>query len=532
MGVVKHKRVAGKDTQSLMAMINASTTRALGAKLSHITYEKYAALAKRDDRSVKDDRKHGRHYLSLLEEAGPGDVTCLDLGSTIWTREVKNGEVELALGFRRLVLQARNKKSQELEATEARRFNFLGAKLIIEGFLQYGWDYKSLSRCQSRVMMALFEHIDSTELANGNIEPKKEDSDRQSISGGMPPFPQRPNYANRARKESTFNPQMEASSPPNSPENNVDERPSDYEPNHGVSSGGGGAFDGIPFPRCEATPYSSPSPSAEGDAGDYGPHSEGDLTDSGETTASSTYGETSAESDYPQGLDMLIEATKAFAKVTNKRLGDNGSRYRDSQRRRLNEETEANKSSTNSFLPQAREAGSTSTGDLSQNSLYSAAEGATQSRQQLLPVTQPSQQLGDDARQPPSINNTHLPNTAPLPTEELFNANQNFGINPSALDKPAIDQSPRRTTIPTTNTNTNIRYDPYVGASPSSSPMPEVHYSSQQKDLTSWSGFRTGENPAMLEDIHTSQYSMLADIDTSVYPIFGDNNLKFPSPNT
>lgn len=65
-------------------------------------------------------------------------------------------------------------ESQKLEAAKAQRLNILGAKLIIEGFLRYGWDYEGLSRCQGRVMMALFNHIDRSELAKGNVGPKRE----------------------------------------------------------------------------------------------------------------------------------------------------------------------------------------------------------------------------------------------------------------------------------------------------------------------------------------------------------------------
>lgn len=82
--------------------------------------------------------------------------------------------------------------------------------------------------------------------------------------------------------------------------------------------------------------------------------------------------------------------------------------------------------------------------NLSQDSLYSAAEVATESRQQLFPETQLSQP-GDDVWRSPAVNNTPLPNTAPLPTGNLCDANQNFGINPSVLNKSAFDQSPRRT---------------------------------------------------------------------------------------
>lgn len=118
--------------------------------------------------------------------------------------------------------------------------------------------------------------------------------------------------------------------------------------------GGGQAFDGIPSARCETTPgsdtdgntqRSSPSPSAEGDLSNYGPHPEGDSTDSVETTTSPTpHSETNSEFDNFQRLDMLVEAAKVFAKATNKRPypADSGSQGPDSRRRRLSEEREGN----------------------------------------------------------------------------------------------------------------------------------------------------------------------------------------------
>lgn len=85
-----------------------------------------------------------------------------------------DGKVELALNFRDLVLQARDTESQELEAAKAQRANIFGAKLIIEGLWLYGWDYKELSECRGQIMMALFKHIDKSELARGKVKARRE----------------------------------------------------------------------------------------------------------------------------------------------------------------------------------------------------------------------------------------------------------------------------------------------------------------------------------------------------------------------
>ncbi|KAI1932710.1 hypothetical protein LOZ66_006777, partial [Ophidiomyces ophidiicola] len=82
-----------------------------------------------------------------------------------------------------------------------------------------------------------------------------------------------------------------------------------------------------------------------------------------------------------------------------------------------------------------------------------------------------------------------------------------------------------------TNTNTNHEYDPFVGANPSSSPMSRVHDSNQLREINPWRDIRTGDYPAILDNIHTNQYSMLADIDTSMYSLFGDGNLDCSPPD-
>ncbi|KKZ60777.1 hypothetical protein EMCG_04556 [[Emmonsia] crescens] len=323
-------------------------------------------------------------------------------------------------------------------------------------------------------MMALFNHINRSELAKGNIEPKREAIDRQSVSSRIPPTPRGPNRANRAREGSIFNPQGEASAPPNSPEEDtnegiIEDGPCDYE-NYGTSMGGGGrAFDGIPSARRETTPgsdtddnaenqRSSPSSSggSEGDPGDYGSNPEGDSTDNVETTTSSTpHSETNSEFDNFQRLDMLVEAAKVFAKATNKRPypADSGSQSPDSRRRRLSEKREGNglsgygdNPSTGGVpIPQSGDAGFTSTRNPSsifQDSSYSTAEGETESRQQLFPENQPSQ---PGARRSPRANNTTLLNTAQPPTAVSLELDSNFTLDPTSLDRSALYQSPQST---------------------------------------------------------------------------------------
>ncbi|KAI1956457.1 hypothetical protein LOZ58_006386 [Ophidiomyces ophidiicola] len=98
---------------------------------------------------------------------------------------------------------------------------------------------------------------------------------------------------------------------------------------------------------------------------------------------------------------------------------------------------------------------------------------ATEPRRQSSPENQPSQ-LGCDAQRSPRENDAILPNTARPPAATSSDLDPNFTINPTSLDKSAPYQSPQRTII-RTNTNTNHEYDPFVGANPSSSPMPRGH---------------------------------------------------------
>lgn len=59
----------------------ASTINVPGVRRSTAAIEKYAADSGRKKESIKNDRKYGRHYLSLLQNSGPGDVLCLNLSS-------------------------------------------------------------------------------------------------------------------------------------------------------------------------------------------------------------------------------------------------------------------------------------------------------------------------------------------------------------------------------------------------------------------------------------------------------------------
>ncbi|KAM5446832.1 hypothetical protein McanMca71_006065 [Microsporum canis] len=116
------------------------------------------------------DRSNTRHLLSLLENSGPGDVVCTnDISIVTWTRELLDGEVSLGLQFRGEIFPPSDEETET-----ARRFHLIGARLIINGLVGYGWKHEELSRCQGRVMMALFQHIDRSELAKGNIEPKRD----------------------------------------------------------------------------------------------------------------------------------------------------------------------------------------------------------------------------------------------------------------------------------------------------------------------------------------------------------------------
>ncbi|EGD99971.1 hypothetical protein TESG_07299 [Trichophyton tonsurans CBS 112818] len=325
---------------------------------------------------------------------------------------------------------ARDTESQELEAAKAQRANIFGAKLIIEGLWLYGWDYKELSECRGQIMMALFKHIDKSELARGKVKARREGIDHHSVSGEISPSPWEPDRANGANEESIFNLLRDAPGPPN---NNVTQgivvSPSDRE----ATMGGGSRAPGSDSDNNIETPRSPLSPSAEGYPSDYSSHPRGDSTDSSEKTPSST-----PCPDNSQRLGFLAEVAEAHGQYSKKRPypADNGCCRPVAQQRRLNREAEGNGSE----------------------------KVVTESRQQLFPGTQLSQP-DNNARRSPAANNTLSPNIPLTPTGELYDANQNFGINPSALDKYASDQSPRRTIIPTTNTNIDARQnDPFFGA--------------------------------------------------------------------
>ncbi|KAF3484306.1 uncharacterized protein GIQ15_03630 [Arthroderma uncinatum] len=247
------------------------------------------------------------------------------------------------------------------------------------------------------------------------------------------------------------------------------------------------------------SPFTPPSGRSEGDLSDYGPHPEGDSNDS--ETDPAPPPQTNQGTDTFQ---VLVEAAEACAKQTNKRPypADIGSQCRDSQRRRLSEQTEGDNSSTSSIpSPRPGEAGSKSNRNLSQDSSYSAAEVASEPRQQLFPE--------NDARRSPRANNTTLSNAAQQPTGTPFQLDPNFTIDPASLDKSAPYQSPQRRIIRThTNTATSIEYDPFAGADSRIPPVFQNMVDTSRQEHT--------ENFSMLlGDVDIEEFSMLpGNVDT------------------
>ncbi|EQL33921.1 hypothetical protein BDFG_04191 [Blastomyces dermatitidis ATCC 26199] len=126
-----------------------------------IALRQYAHGVKRSIDTVKFDLGRSRHYLKLLEIAGPGNVLFLNGTATTWERSLKAGDPKCIVDFRDKMFPflKRSFQNRDLE----------GAKLIINGLLKIGWSYEELSRGRGRLMSALFRYLNKEDLTAGKI---------------------------------------------------------------------------------------------------------------------------------------------------------------------------------------------------------------------------------------------------------------------------------------------------------------------------------------------------------------------------
>ncbi|KAI9793952.1 MAG: hypothetical protein M1835_006935 [Candelina submexicana] len=134
-----------------------------GQKKVTVAYEHIAQDLSTTVATLKREKTHSRHYLSLLTKCGPGDL--LELGdsvSKIWERKLGEKDIPILIRFR-------NEKFPEIDRY-FRNLDFLGARTILDGLRAYGWTYEELSKCQGDLMTQLFRYVDQKQLAHGHVQ--------------------------------------------------------------------------------------------------------------------------------------------------------------------------------------------------------------------------------------------------------------------------------------------------------------------------------------------------------------------------
>ncbi|OBT96316.1 hypothetical protein VE01_05744 [Pseudogymnoascus verrucosus] len=102
--------------------------------------------------SVKADRKTGRCYLQLLRLSSPGLL--LLIGShvnTVWERKLSKEDIPLLLHYLRV------KQPEVME--KARMLDKIAARLIVDGFIAYGWTYSELNDTRAKLLDQLRLYI-------------------------------------------------------------------------------------------------------------------------------------------------------------------------------------------------------------------------------------------------------------------------------------------------------------------------------------------------------------------------------------
>ncbi|KAK2742680.1 hypothetical protein FQN57_005135 [Myotisia sp. PD_48] len=145
-----------------------------GCKASTYALSEYAKEAKRSTKSINNDLSEGRHFLTILDNVGPGDLIRLDANNIqLWTRRLRDSDISLVLEFQKVEFPPHDE--------DASRYNEVGARVIVDGLRGCGWNYNELACCRGRVMQALFKYIDKEALKTGTIRLKQSNSE---ITGG------------------------------------------------------------------------------------------------------------------------------------------------------------------------------------------------------------------------------------------------------------------------------------------------------------------------------------------------------------